>query len=155
MLRHSTEAPPAVSFLEHLDPDRDDAPGQESQPPGCPLRQVDDRAFAVVSPVGAAVDDAHHDRPPVPEIGDARDGAERQVPVRRHHLALIERLAAGRFLAMEAGPVVRGQAPLDARLPLRLDGPRVEQQAAHDGHHDDEPAPSPASAIPPSHAAYA
>ena len=59
------------------------------------------------------------------EVGDADDAAERQRPVRCDHLALVENLAAGGFLAVKPRPVPRGQAKLErsASASDAVDGP--------------------------------
>ena len=65
------------------------------------LRQVDDRALAIVLPVRTAIDDPHVHRTAVLQIGDAHARAEGQRAMGGDQLSLIEDLSAGAFAAVE------------------------------------------------------
>lgn len=100
----------APFYSQNLNADaRKPVPNERERPRGA-FRDVEDPAFDVRPPVG----DPHDHGATVREVGDARDGTERQRAMRRHGLVHIEDLAARRPPAVEARAVVA--RPADDRL---------------------------------------
>src|SRR5215204_2134955 len=80
-----------------------------------PLREIELSTARVRSPIV----DGHLDG--APAVADGQSGAERQRPVGRREAVRVEGLATGGGLPCQLGAVVRGQARLRLRVPVRYD----------------------------------